>query len=402
MIKSTMNKLAAFPRLRIVLFLVLIVVVLFIISRLFSTRATPAPVPPSSINQSQITPNQPALNSQQYQVLAKQAQQNQLQQAAASGQSFFAGVFSGGEDVNNTGGQANTATGAGNTAPVTPESFYKQQLQKQAGANTASNNNNEFHIGRNFFNPSSTNTAQANSNQQTQALAQQMNQQLQSLSSDWKLPTGTLVAGAAPQTTAGTTPATTAGPVIIKAGTVLYAVLETALDSDQAGTPVMASIVTGQYQGAKLLGTFARENDALVLQFTSMSLPNMPNSISIQAFAIDGQTAQNALASSVDNHYLLRYGSVFAAGFLQGFGNAYNPNNYGNPCAGTSPGANCNVTINSGGTVPASSTAIYQGLGQVGTNLATAMQANFNTPPTVTLNQGTGMGILFMQDVRLQ
>jgi intracellular multiplication protein IcmE len=97
---------------------------------------------------------------------------------------------------------------------------------------------------------------------------------------------------------------------------------------------------------------------------------------------------------------MLRYGSLFAAGFLQGFGNAYASYMY-NGCPPNSPCfvINTGSSNNNSNSLPPTQSAVYQGLGQVGTNLSGVMMQNFNTAPTVTLNQGTGMGILFMQDV---
>ena len=42
----------------------------------------------------------------------------------------------------------------------------------------------------------------------------------------------------------------------------------------------------------------------------------------IDAFAIDLATARTALASDVDHHALERWGSLLAASFLEGYGNA--------------------------------------------------------------------------------
>ena len=42
----------------------------------------------------------------------------------------------------------------------------------------------------------------------------------------------------------------------------------------------------------------------------------------IQAVAIDPQTARTALAGQINNHYLLKYGTLFASSFLQGVGSS--------------------------------------------------------------------------------
>jgi intracellular multiplication protein IcmE len=134
-----------------------------------------------------------------------------------------------------------------------------------------------------------------------------------------------------------------------------------------------------------------------------MTMPNLASSFSIgTAYAIDPQTANNAVATSADNHYMLRYGMLFASAFLQGFGNAYASVNSSNMCGNNT--TSCTIITPNGtpnNTVTAK-TAAYQGLGQVGTNLGqVAANIYANTPPTVKLAQGTGIGILFMNDVTI-
>jgi len=87
---------------------------------------------------------------------------------------------------------------------------------------------------------------------------------------------------------------------------------------------------------------------------------------------------------------------LFAAGFLQGFGNAFQTTQPTCP-----PGTPCTIVGNADATRATTQQAVYQGLGQVGSNWSNALQENFNTPPTVKLDQGVGMGILFMTDVNL-
>ncbi|QGP54207.1 intracellular multiplication protein IcmE [Piscirickettsia salmonis] len=187
--------------------------------------------------------------------------------------------------------------------------------------------------------------------------------------------------------------------IIEKAGAIVFAVLDTQLNSDQPGTPVMATIVQGKFKNAKLLGSFKREDEKLVISFDRMSLPELDRSISIKAYAINATTAQNALSSDVDNHYLLRYGGLFAAAFLQGFGDYFSQNS-SSLCGGATT---CIITGTQSTAEQNRTTrkALYSGLGQVGTTLAGKASAAFDRPPTVTLNQGVGMGILFMSDVKV-
>lgn len=182
------------------------------------------------------------------------------------------------------------------------------------------------------------------------------------------------------------------GPVL-KAGDVFFAVLTTGINSDEP-SPIMAKVVSGELKGAKLLGQFHRENDKVIISFSTLSLPSLKNTVSINAVAIDSRTAHTAVSGSVDNHYLLRYGSLFASSFISGYANAIT--NAGSTifCL---PGSACSQTqakLNP-------SEKIAAALGNVGTQYANTMSDNFNTPPTVKIRSGTGIGILLMGDLQL-
>jgi intracellular multiplication protein IcmE len=187
------------------------------------------------------------------------------------------------------------------------------------------------------------------------------------------------------------------GNVMIKAGTIHYAVLETGLSSDQPGTPVMATIVSGKYKGTRLLGAFNRQDERLVIQFNMMTSDTFPEAVGINAYAIDAETAANSLATDVDHHYMLRYGSLFAASFLQGFGQAYQQYQYCPPGVTT-------CQIYQPGNLPDNTATIqqakYRGIGQIGTNMSGEVMRNFSAPATVTVDRGTGIGVLYMSDVR--
>ena len=179
---------------------------------------------------------------------------------------------------------------------------------------------------------------------------------------------------------------------VIKAGTILFAVLNTGINSDQQ-SPIMATIVNGDLKGSKLIGAFKREDKKVVLSFTTLSVPSIRNSISVNAFAIDANTARTALADNVDNHYLLRYGALFSASFLSGLGKAIDTS--GSTKIDNFFGVSTtHDTYNIGQTVASA-------LGQVGDEFSNAAQDLYNTPPTVTVDAGTGIGILFMRDLTL-
>ena len=203
-------------------------------------------------------------------------------------------------------------------------------------------------------------------------------------------------AGMAAAAVAGATGAASAAaggaitPPLLKAGTIMFAVLNTALDSDRPGV-VMATIVSGRFKGARLMGGLTRKKDRLELSFTRMTMPEWPDVVTIKSVAINPDTARTAIASQVNYHYLSRYGSLMASSFLAGYGQAVQ--NSGN------------TTISGDGTVVSTSDTYSPAgrfmiaLGAVGQELSAAARKNFDRPPTVKIDVGVGLGILFEQDV---
>jgi intracellular multiplication protein IcmE len=186
------------------------------------------------------------------------------------------------------------------------------------------------------------------------------------------------------------------GVTLFSAGTILYAVLDTAVNSDEPG-PVMATIIEGKYTGAKLLGqmtTFPPYGQKVMLSFNVMILPRNKKSLTVNAVAIDPNTARTALSTSTDNHYLMRFGSLFAASFLQGYGQALIQSGQ------TVMQTPISVTTSTPKLDPGEKVMVA--LGNVGTQFGSLLQQNFTRQPTVKVSSGTGIGILFMNDVQKQ
>jgi intracellular multiplication protein IcmE len=175
-------------------------------------------------------------------------------------------------------------------------------------------------------------------------------------------------------------------PAAVKAGSIMYAVLLTAVNTDEPG-PVLAKIVEGKFKGARLIGTLSNQGQRVLLSFNTMTLPNVSQSIPINTVAIDSNTARTALSSRTDNHYWLRYGTLFASAFIQGYGQSFLT--YGNSL----------FNFNNKPIDYSPTQRMYIGLGQVGTQYASALGRVFNTPPTVHVYSGTPIGILFVADL---
>jgi type IV secretory pathway VirB10-like protein len=186
------------------------------------------------------------------------------------------------------------------------------------------------------------------------------------------------------------------GKVILKAGSILFAVLDTAVNSDQAG-PVMATVVAGSLKGSKLLGSMTPDttSETIALTFSAINMPNEANSMGISAVAIDPDTARTALASDVDHHYLYRWGSLLASSFVQGYASAVASTN---STSTTSQGAAGTVTTTST-QAPDAKQQLFAGISAVGTKWSQVVGQNFDRPITITIDQGTGIGVLITSDL---
>lgn len=187
-------------------------------------------------------------------------------------------------------------------------------------------------------------------------------------------------------------------PVLIKSGTVIFAVLDTAVNSDYPDSPVMATIVEGKYKGAKLLGkltttkSVSGQLDRVSLNFQLMNVDEWPQSKSVTAFAIDPDTARTVLASNVNYHYMMRFGAIMATSFVQGYAGAVSS-------SGATTGVGLNGTQTASNSVYSPTDKITMALGQIGQTLGSVTQNYVNRPPTVKVDSGVSLGILFMADV---
>jgi intracellular multiplication protein IcmE len=195
----------------------------------------------------------------------------------------------------------------------------------------------------------------------------------------------------------GTTP-------MIKAGTIFHAVLLTAINSDEPG-PVLAKIVSGELKGARLMGTLSNLGERVGIRFETLNMPNMSHTLSIKAVAVDESTARTALSSYTDRHIMVRYGSLLASSFVEGYGFALQHSGerisgyYAHPYH---PDQNIPVsnTIWSRMAPKLDPTdKVFVALGNVGSHFSRVLGAQFNQRPTVHVHAGTGIGILLMADL---
>jgi intracellular multiplication protein IcmE len=181
-------------------------------------------------------------------------------------------------------------------------------------------------------------------------------------------------------------------PPYAKAGTVFNAILETSINSDEP-SPVLAKIISGELKGTRLIGQIETVGKKVVIQFSTANMPNVNSSVKISAFAVNPITARAALADNVDNHYFLKYGVLLASTFVSGYADALRQNNteYRDGIWGPIAIPKDDVS---------SKDINRQAIGSVGKAIATdAQQQLGNIKPTITVNSGSAIGILLVEDL---
>jgi len=199
--------------------------------------------------------------------------------------------------------------------------------------------------------------------------------------------------------------------IIYKAGTMLQGVLLSSINSDTPA-PIVAQVVNGALKGARLVGSIDEKSipktslalkvsKALVLNFNIISIPQLPNSLKVKAVAINPNTASTSIATDVDNHYLLRYGTFLGATFLSGLSQAIQQSGQQIVAIpNTNNGDNQNQlavdqpkTSKSQQIQIAVGNAMQQLVGQVN---------YLGTPPTIKIDSGTAVGLLLLEDLTEQ
>ena len=184
--------------------------------------------------------------------------------------------------------------------------------------------------------------------------------------------------------------ATDSSPLSVKPGDLLYAVVDTGVNSD-VPSAVMATVASGKYRNARLLGSFQRHNERLVLVFSRAVLPS-GETVQLEAYAVDPGTSEASVASRVDTHFFSRWGGLIASAFLEGLGTAKRYS-----------GAQSTIYGNNGDTTDQMVWNTYSfedqawiAAGKVGEKAEKIFEKGFDRPPTVYLASGTAIGVLVL------
>ena len=109
------------------------------------------------------------------------------------------------------------------------------------------------------------------------------------------------------------------GEMVLRPGDLLYGETLTSVNSDNE-SPVMVEVTTGAFKGARLVGKFTanRQSARMQVEFDNMTAVD-GEVYQINAIAVDGRTAETAVASDVERRYVARYAPILAATFITGY-----------------------------------------------------------------------------------
>jgi intracellular multiplication protein IcmE len=177
--------------------------------------------------------------------------------------------------------------------------------------------------------------------------------------------------------------------ILVPAGRGVYAHPILAVNSD-ASSPVVLQADSGPIAGDRMIGTFAKQADRLVIHINTVI--HQGQSIGTDGVVVAPETMEAGVASDVDQHYLARFILPAAAAFVQGLGQAIATTS--NTAAVLSPfgGAAYSTHLNLNQQLGVAAGAAA---GQVGAVLNQAAPKG----PTVSLEANVAVGVMFLSNV---
>ncbi len=187
---------------------------------------------------------------------------------------------------------------------------------------------------------------------------------------------------------------------LYKKGSIIYAVISNDVNTDEPG-PVLAKITSGPLTGATLIGTAQPGTEwskGMNVNFNTITLPFTSRSQSISASAVDPEKLTASIASSVNHHYLLKYGTMFLSGVLSSASGATSSagSSSGNSSSSSSSGSSSQSSTTT--TNNNTSNTLLSSLGTVVSSFSSDIEALGSRPTTYKLYQGTAVGLLILDD----
>ncbi len=186
--------------------------------------------------------------------------------------------------------------------------------------------------------------------------------------------------------------AETSTKTIVAAGSIAYAQLLTTLNSDLPG-PVLAQMLSGPFAGGRLIGKLTVNQDCQCLVISFKTVVKDTVSYKIDAVALDESTTLAGVnATSVDNHYMVRYVLPAAASFLTGYSQALSQ-------TGQTETATSGVGTQTATSAPSPKQSIFAGITSASQAIGNDLNKGAQRPVTIVIAKGTTMGVFFTDTV---
>ena len=186
---------------------------------------------------------------------------------------------------------------------------------------------------------------------------------------------------------------TTPEKVLIPAGRGVYAHTIVAVDSDTNG-PIVLEADTGPIAGDRMIGTFSKSgNDRLIVRVETVE--HRGKALEANGIVVAPDSMEEAVATSVDEHYLERFVLPAAAAFVQGLGTAVA---MGNSTTTVSPFGGTTQTF---GPLTVKQEALVAG-GAAAQAVGNAMTASIPKGPTVHLAANVSVAVMFLSNVSIK
>jgi intracellular multiplication protein IcmE len=200
-------------------------------------------------------------------------------------------------------------------------------------------------------------------------------------------------AGDPPALGKGTASGTTPEKVLIPAGRGVYAHTIVAVDSDTNG-PIVLEADTGPIAGDRMIGSFSKSGaNRLVVRVEAVE--HRGKALEASGIVVAPDSMEEAVATSVDQHYLERFVLPAAAAFVEGLGTAVA---MGNSTTTVSPFGGATQTF---GPLSVKQEALIAG-GAAAQAVGNAMTASIPKGPTVHLAGNVSVGVMFLSNVSIK
>lgn len=178
--------------------------------------------------------------------------------------------------------------------------------------------------------------------------------------------------------------------ILLEAGRIEYAQLINKADSDVPG-PILAQLASGPLAGDRLIGSFQKKDEYLVLSFDTVVHDGI--ALSTTAVALDPKTASPGVATDVDHKYFQRIILPAAASFIQGIGEAISTSGTTTVSAGTG------TTTSSSSDLDAKQ-ELFKGIDKAAEKLGDVLDKDAQRVDIrVVVAAGTHIGVFFTKEV---